>query len=77
MADNRNRVPREDLDSRSREELRREAREARERMRRRRNLFIWFLLIIGIVLLIGSTIWKRKLMKEEQALIAGEKETTV
>ncbi len=50
MADNRNRVPREDLDSRSREELRREAREARERMRRRRNLFIWFLLIIGIVI---------------------------
>lgn len=50
MADNRNREARESLDSRSREELRREAREARERMRHRRKLFIWFLLIIGIVI---------------------------
>ncbi|MER2236153.1 MAG: hypothetical protein ABS901_07350 [Candidatus Limivicinus sp.] len=41
------------------------------------HYLIFGLLIIGIVLLIGSTIWKRKLMKEEQALIAGGKETTV
>ena len=31
-------------------------------------------LLIGVVLLIANAIWKRKLMKEEQALIAQGKE---
>ncbi len=35
---------------------------------------IFGLLLIGVVLLIANVIWKRKLMKEEQALIAQGKE---
>ena len=35
---------------------------------------IFGLLLIGVVLLIANAIWKRKLMKEEQALIAQGKE---
>ena len=31
-------------------------------------------LLIGIILLIACTIWKRKLMKDEQALIVQGKE---
>ena len=33
------------------------------------------LLLVGIVLLAANAIWKRNLMKEEQALVAGGKET--
>jgi len=39
------------------------------------HYLIFGLLVIGIVLLIANAIWKRRLMKEEQALIAGGKET--
>ena len=39
------------------------------------HYLIFGLLVIGIFLLIANTIWKRKLMREEQALIAGGKET--
>ena len=38
------------------------------------HYLLFALLLIGIVLLIASTIWKCKLMKEEQALIAQGKE---
>ena len=36
------------------------------------HYLIFGLLVIGIVLLIANAFWKRKLMKEEQALIAGK-----
>ena len=39
------------------------------------HYLVFGLLVIGIILLIANAIWKRKLMKEEQALIAGGKET--
>ena len=39
------------------------------------HYLLFGLLVIGIILLIANAIWKRKLMKEEQALIAGGKET--
>ena len=39
------------------------------------HYLIFALLVIGIVLLIANAIWKCKLMKDEQALIAGGKET--
>ena len=39
------------------------------------HYLIFGLLVIGIVLLIANAIWKCKLMKEEQTLIAGGKET--
>lgn len=38
------------------------------------HYLLFGLLVVGIVLLIANAIWKRKLMKEEQALIAGGKE---
>ena len=39
------------------------------------HYLIFGLLVIGIILLIANAIWKRRLMKEEQALIAEGKET--
>ena len=36
------------------------------------HYLVFGLLVIGIILLIANAIWKRKLMKEEQALIAGK-----
>ena len=39
------------------------------------HYILFGLLLIGIILLIANTLWKRKLMKEEQALIARGKET--
>ena len=39
------------------------------------HYLIFGLLVIGIILLIANVIWKRRLMKEEQALIAEGKET--
>ena len=39
------------------------------------HYLLFALLVIGIVLLIANAIWKCKLMKDEQALIAGGKET--
>ena len=41
----------------------------------REIILIIVILVIGIVLLIANAIWKCKLMKDEQALIAGGKET--
>lgn len=38
------------------------------------HYLIFGLLLIGIILLIANVIWKRKLMKEEQALVAQGKE---
>ena len=38
------------------------------------HYILFGLLLIGIILLIANTLWKRKLMKEEQALIARGKE---
>ena len=38
------------------------------------HYILFGLLLIGTVLLIANAIWKRKLMKEEQALIAQGKE---
>ena len=41
------------------------------------HYLLFGLLVIGVVLLIANAIWKRKLMKEEQALLAGGKEAAV
>ncbi len=39
------------------------------------HYLLFGLLLVGIVLLAANAIWKRNLMKEEQALVAGGKET--
>ena len=39
------------------------------------HYLLFGLLVIGVILLIANAIWKRKLMKDERALIAGGKET--
>ena len=39
------------------------------------HYLLFGLLVTGIILLIANAVWKRRLMKEEQALIAGGKET--
>ena len=39
------------------------------------HYLLFGLLLAGIILLVASAVWKRNLMKEEQALIAGGKET--
>ena len=41
------------------------------------HYLLFGLLVIGVVLLIANAVWKRKLMKEEQALLAGGKEAAV
>lgn len=41
------------------------------------HYLLFGLLVIGAVLLIANAVWKRKLMKEEQALLAGGKEAAV